>query len=340
MRGFAPLLILFGIAVLAAVVDFTLRYEHPDTGRDLDVWESIYVVFTLLLFGGSYPWPDDLITRLLFFAVPLLGIAVIGQGVLGLTSAVFNRRTWEAAVASTYENHVILCGLGRVGFRVLAWLRKLGEDVVLIETDGDHPLMEQVRAWKIPTLVADARRPEILMEAGIRKAESIVPCTNDDLINLSVATAARAIAPDIRVVIRTFDDNLAMNLQKGFDINFAYSTSALAAPAFAAAAMKAPVDYAFAFGEDQMLLTVSDFTVIEGAAIVGQTVGRVEQDFDVEVLALQGNGTKLNPPDDTIFEAGQRFIVSAPLEAISKLAEVTPPTRELGEARWRSARRE
>ncbi len=329
MRGFAILLILFGVAVTLAIINFTLRYEHPDTGRDLDVWESIYVVFTLLVLGGSYPWPDDPVTRFLFFAVPLLGLAVIGQGLFGLAGAIFNRQKWEIAVASTYKDHVILCGLGRVGYRVLGWLRKLDQDVVLIESDANHPMMDQVRAWKIPTVIADARRAEVLEEAGLRAAESIVPCTNDDLVNLTIATSARAIRPDIRVVLRTFEDSLARNLQKGFDINFAYSTSALAAPAFAAAALRAPVDYAFAFDDDRMLLTISEFTVVEESTLVGYTVGRMEDQYDVEVLAIKTDAVRLNPPDDTPIGAGNRFIVSGTVEAMMGLAVVTPPTREL-----------
>ncbi|MDQ3940169.1 MAG: TrkA family potassium uptake protein [Actinomycetota bacterium] len=329
MRGFTALIAVFVLAVVAAVVDLSVVYENPETGGELDTWEAIYAVFTLFFFGGSYPWPEDAATRVLFFMVPLLGFAVIGQGLLGLLSTFFNRDKWEVAMASTFEKHVIVCGLGRVGFRVLSWLTRLGEDVVLIESREDHALLEVARSWKVPVIIADARRREVLEQAGIMRATSIVPCTNDDLVNLTVATAARALRPDIRVVIRTFDDTLATNLEKGFDIHFAYSTSALAAPAFAAAAMRAPVDYAFPFGKNQMLLTICEFTAVEGSEVVGYTIGRLEEEFDVEVLAVEDTQVRLNPPDDTVITQDHHFVVSASLDAIRRLSDVVPATREL-----------
>lgn len=329
MRGFTVLTALFVVAVVSAVVDLSLIYENPETGRELDTWEATYAVFTLFFFGGSYPWPNDVITRILFFLVPLFGFAMVGQGVLGLLSTVFNKDKWEVAMASTYENHVIVCGLGRVGFRVMNWLTRLGEDVVLIESQGDHALLEVARSWKVPVIIGDARRREVLEQAGVLNATSIVPCTNDDLINLTVATAARALRPDMRVVIRTFDDTLAANLEKGFDIHFAYSTSALAAPAFAAAAMRAPVDYAFPFGQSQMLLTICEFTAAEGSGILGYTVGNLEEEFDVEVLAIESPQIRLNPPDATVISKDDHFVVSASIEAMGRLAEVAPPSREI-----------
>ena len=329
MRGFALLLFIFALILSTAVLVFDLRYEHPGGKRDLDFFESVYAVFTLLFFGGGYAWPKDALTRALFFFVPLVGMAVVGQSVLGLASALVNRERWEIAVASTFENHIIVCGAGKVGIRVVRWLRHLGQDVVVIESNTNEARLREVTSWKIPVIFGDASRAEVLDEANIMAASSIVPCTNDDLANLTIATAARAVRPGIRVVLRTFDDNLAANLKTGFDIHFAYSTSALAAPAFAAAALQVPVDYAFAFGEDQMLLTITEFTVVEDSPLAGYTVARLEEEYDVEVLAIQQGDPELNPPHERVLEHGCSFVVSGRLDAITRVAEHTPATREL-----------
>ena len=98
-------------------------------------------------------------------------------------------------------------------------------------------------------IIADARHPEVLKDAGIDSAESIVPCTNDDLVNLSIALEARRLVPGIKVVLRMLDVEMAANVRSGFGIHTAFSIPELSAPAFAAAATKAPLDYAFSFGE-------------------------------------------------------------------------------------------
>lgn len=328
MTGFAILLIVFALTLIAAVGVMNARYEAPGGRKDLDLFESIYAVFTLLFFGGGYSWPTDGISRTLFFLVPLVGMVVVGQSVLGLASALVNRQRWEVAVASTFENHIIVCGLGKVGIRVINWLLEMGQDVVVIEADETQRRLREVSSWKIPVIFGDASYAQVLEEANLMKAESIVPCTSDDLANLSIATAARSMRPDIRVVLRTFSDNLAANLKGGFDIHFAYSTSALAAPAFAAAAMQAPVDYAFSFGEDKLLLTITEFVLVEESPLAGSTVGKIEDDFDVEFLAVRDPNPKLNPPDDLVLQPGCRFVVSATLDAITRIAGLTPSARE------------
>ena len=170
-----------------------------------------------------------------------------------------------------------------------------------------------------------------------------MPVTGDDLVNLAIATAARALRPDMRVVLRTFDDALAANLQSGFDIHRAYSTSALAAPAFAAAAVHAPVDYAFSYeteiddGVSQALVTITKFTVVEGCRLAGYTVKQLEDEFDVNVIALRTKGFTVHPPSDRVINVGEGFVVSATPDALDQLARYVPPTREMRrylQGRW------
>lgn len=338
---FGLLLLIFTVIVVAAVVEINVFYRNPQTGdSQLDTLESIYAVFTLLVFETAYPLPRDFWSRLIFFLVPFSGLVVLGQGLVRLSSALLNRETWERAMASTYEDHTIVCGLGRLGFRVIRWLLDLGEEVVLIENRPDNPLLDQIRAWGVPTIIADARRSEILLQAGLMKAASIMPITSDDLTNLSIAVEARRLFPRLKVVLRTFDDRLAENLQRGFDINTAFSTAALSAPAFAATATHAPVDYAFSFGEGTMkaLLTITKFTVVDESTLVGYTVARLEEEFDVAVIAHRTDSQfDLHPPPDSVLSAGDGFIVSATLEGLNRLARLTPPTREIKryvEGRW------
>ena len=227
----------------------------------------------------------------------MLGLVVLGQLLVRLGTALLNREQWERALASTYTDHVILCGLGRVGFRVVRWLHDLAQPLVVIEIDPANPFLEQVRA----SSPGDHRRrapPEILRQAAVERASAVAAVTSDDLLNLSVATEARALQPDIRVVMRTFEDRLAENLRQGFDIHAAYSASALAAPAFAAAATRAPVDHAFAFGtgDQTALITVTKFTIVPESPLVGWTVGRLENELGVNVLAHRTVGFEFHPP--------------------------------------------
>ncbi len=342
-RLFIGVLAVFAFIVVASVVLLAVRYESAD-GRTLSVVEATYAVFGMLFFEHVFDLPDDGLSRALFFLVPVFGLFTLGQLFVRLGSTALNRERWEMAKASTYTDHVIVCGLGRVGFRVTQWLLDLGEEVVVIDLEDEDSMYDQVRAWGVPIVEADARRPEVLKQAGVMAASAIAPVTGDDLVNLAIATAARGLRADMRVVLRTFDDTLAANLQTGFDIHRAYSTSALAAPAFAAAAVHAPVDYAFSYNIEtaqdepgRALLTITKFTVVEGAKLAGYTVGRIEDEFDVSVLAVRTDRFTVRPPNDVVVRPGDGFVVSATPEALDVLARHVPPTRELRrykEGRW------
>ena len=86
---------------------------------------------------------------------------------------------------------------------------------------------------------------------------------------------------------------------------------ALAAPAFAAAATHAPVDYAFAYGEGdepRSLMTITKFTVVPESSLVGWTIGRIEDEFDVQVLAHRRERFDQHPSDDVVLSAVKTLI--------------------------------
>ena len=71
---------------------------------------------------------------------------------------------------------------------------------------------------------------------------------------------------------------------------------------------------------------------------MGYSVGRLEDEFEVAIIAKQRIGNfMLHPHDDVVLEAGDQFVASASIEALNQLASLTPPTREYDrylEGRW------
>ena len=340
-KGFGFLLIAFVVIVILAVVDLRWNYVDPETQkRGLDFFAALYAVFALLVFETPLPLPDAWITRLVFFAVPISGILVLGQGLVRLGSTLFDRDAWSKAMASTYHDHTIVCGLGKVSSRVIRWILDLDEEVIVIDDNPDNRFVEEMRSWGVPVIIGDATRPDILRDVGIETAESIVPCTSDDLVNLAIALEARKIVPGLKVVLRMADTQMADNVRDGFDIHTTFSIPELSAPSFAAAATKAPLDHAFAFGsgEERSLLTITNFTLVPASTLIGYTIGQLEDEFDVAVIAHRTNGKfHLHPHDDMVLSAGDHFAVSASIESLNRLAALTPPSREMDrydEGRW------
>jgi Trk K+ transport system NAD-binding subunit len=122
-------------------------------------------------------------------------------------------------------------------------------------------------------------------------------------------------------VLRMFDARLAEKVQRGFGIHTAFSTSALAAPVFAAAATRAQIDYSFYV--DDMLVNVARTTIQSGSALEGLTIAQVEKDLDISVILYKGLATvDLHPAPEITLRAGDCLVVFASLEALARLRKL------------------
>jgi Trk K+ transport system NAD-binding subunit len=324
-REFRVSLLLFvGILFVGAIVLDGL-YVSPKTGRGLSFSEALHAVFTLIFFETSIDFPDVWYLQIFFFVVPLVGLGVVAQGVIRFGVMLFGRRTgrreWQVALASTCKNHIVVCGLGRVGLRVVEQLSKFDEEVVAIEHNPEGRFVESVREMGIPVIIGDARRRETLVEAGVERACAVVICTQDDLANLSTALEAREIKPGIKVVMRMFDGELAKKVEKGFGIHTAFSTSALSAPAFAAAATQTQITHSFYV--DDMLLNVSEIKVQPASRLVGKSLAELEAELDFSVILYRGReGIDLHPDPQIRLHSDDKIVIFASLDVLNRLSQL------------------
>lgn len=222
------------------------------------------------------------------------------------------------AMASTYSNHIIVCGVGRLGYRTVVELLKFGREVIGIESDPNGKFVEQTLALGVPVIIADAGRSENLRKAGIDRADAIIPCTDNELRNLDIALDAREANPNIKVVMRMFDADLAQRVEKGFGIHTAFSTSALAAPIFAAAAMRLNVKHSFYVGEE--LLNIVEVAIEPGSHLIGWTVKQLEMEFDLSVVAHQSNSrTDIHPDPELHLNDGDVLLVLTSIQKLHQL---------------------
>ena len=81
-----------------------------------------------------------------------------------------------------------------------------GEEVVAIGPSADHE--EWLTDRGVRLVVGDHRLIPVLRTAGVADAAVLVLTIDDDLGNLNAALAACELRPDIRLVIRMFDQEL------------------------------------------------------------------------------------------------------------------------------------
>jgi Trk K+ transport system NAD-binding subunit len=215
------------------------------------------------------------------------------------------------------KRHTIVCGLGHVGFRVAILLRRLGEDVAVVTKAPRGEWVEHARNEGIDVHVGDARDARLLENVGISRATAVLALTDDDGTNLEIALDARAVRPNVRVVTRLFDSNLARSAETAFRIDRAFAMAQLAAPAFAAAAMDGNVLTAFELDHTAYLYGLIDAD--EGTVLVGKRPSDVRTSHGAVVCRATTDGA-LVTPDDAPFAVGDRVAVLAERTAFERLA--------------------
>ncbi|WP_327682519.1 NAD-binding protein [Kitasatospora sp. NBC_00458] len=223
------------------------------------------------------------------------------------------------------RDHVVVVGLGNVGTRVVARLHGLGVPVVGLERDPQARGISAVRALGVPVVVDDGPLAEQLRRARLKHCRAVVAVSGDDATNLEAALEARAVRPDVRVVLRMFDDNFAHHVYATLDNAASRSTSYLSAPAFAAALMGREV--LGTLSVFRHVLLIAELRAEVGSGLIGLNRHDLEDEGGVRVLAVR---LARNPQlyhwkyaDRTRgLEPGDRVVVAATRSGLARLNTV------------------
>lgn len=315
-RRLGPALVAMGAytALAAALV----RWDGARHGAALPDWgATMYAIYTQLFFEPTDPLPSTTLARVVFWVTPALGALLVAEGIVKVGSEVLEedrrRALWVRIMTETFKDHVVVCGLGHVGYRVVEELRALGHDVVGIERDGSD-FVGVLRDAGVPVHVGDARRDDLLLLTGIARAKAVVCATNDDLANLEIALDAKRMNPGIRVVMRMFDQRLAAKVGGALELDESFSTSALSALVIALSARLGGVKSAYRLGDAARV--VCEVEVPKEWA--GRTVAALEGAADLRVVRLARGGAYERARQDHVLGAGDRVVVDADADELAR----------------------
>lgn len=304
---------------------------RPDTICALDIGLAAYETLKLLIFQSGLEFPGDIVGRLLFFAIPLLGLFFLLQSAIDLGRLLFDKNIniqgWQISLAGTFRDHVVVCGIGRVGYRAVLQLLDSGYEVVAIEIDWQSEFVPTLLRLKVPVIHGDARDPDVQAQAGVARACGLVAAINDDLRNIEIALSARRHRPNFPTVLRIYNRDLDLNLERRFGRNTAFSSSALAAPTFAAAAVSRATINVIDLPEG--MLGISELTVAPESEFCG-FVQAVEQQQRVRVLRRRDSAGRERPQAFLQrIAAGDVLLILGTLDALEETRRANRPGSKL-----------
>lgn len=226
--------------------------------------------------------------------------------------------------------HVVLLGLGKIGTRVLVRLRALNIPVVCVEAVPEARGLAVARRLRVPVVLGDVTQEGVLEAAKIHRAHALLAVTSSDTTNLEAALYARSLRPDLRVVLRLYDDDFATAVYRTLRaahpqaLTRSRSVSHLAAPAFAGAMMGRQI--LGAIPVERRVLLFAALEVAGYAQLEGKTVGEAFRAGYWRVLALDtgrerqgGPGLVWDLQDDYVLRGTDRVVLAATRRGLAHL---------------------
>lgn len=107
------------------------------------------------------------------------------------------------------HDHVIICGMGRVGRAAAQYLASTGRQVVVVDRDGSR--LEHTPYLRI---IGDVTDDAVLEDAGIRRAAALIAALDTDADNVYVTLSSRALRPDLVIISRARDEGSKSKLTR------------------------------------------------------------------------------------------------------------------------------
>ncbi|MFN7414517.1 MAG: potassium channel family protein [Dolichospermum sp.] len=231
-----------GMAIALLVIILLSTFTYVASKHNLSFVDALYFAVGMITGAGGNDKvvenaPDSI--KLFTVVIMLIGAAVIGLWYATLTDFILGSRLKQFLDAARIpqHNHYIVCGLSGIGIRIVQQLHLSGHEVVVIETDANNRYVTTARGMSIPVILADASFRATLQSSNINTATAVLAVTSNDATNLEIALKAKALAPNIPVIVNYADPDFAGIAQQVFDFEAVLSPAELAAPAFAAAAL-------------------------------------------------------------------------------------------------------
>jgi len=192
------------------------------------------------------------------------------------------------------QNHIIVCGCGRVGLQVVHELQE--KKIPFVVVDKDESILEKE---KLLYVHGDATEDQVLHHAGISKAAGLVAIVANDAENVFITLTARGLNDAIKIVARAEKPETEDKLKRA-GANKVINPSSMAGIHIAKGiANPLTVHYidTVLYGVDQSFV-IEEIAVGKGSILASKSLleSDVRNQFDVTILAILRNGDVIHNP--------------------------------------------
>lgn len=235
------------------------------------------------------------------------------KSVLVLAGSVDQLRNYDDffGIYNIKDGPVIIVGAGRVGRATAKSLKDRNMDFVVVEKNP-------IRAKKCGSyVVGDAADREVLYEAGMETAHTVIVTTHDDDTNIYLTLYCRRLRPDLKIIARsTLDRNVSTLHRAGADFVMSY------------ASMGSNATFNI-LQRDEVLMIAEGLNVFRmdvPAKLVGKTIQEtdIRQITGCSIIAInQGERLLINPDPTITINANSEIILIGSQESEKLFVDYT-----------------
>jgi voltage-gated potassium channel len=321
---------MWAIALLGAViVAGTVGYMLIEGWGLLD---SIYMtVITVGTVGFREVHPLGSAGMLFTIVLILAGVGALGFAfgqliefiIEGHLNDILEVRRMEKRLAAL-DGHTIVAGLGRVGGVVARSLADDHAPFVVVDADESAIAVARESGWVF--VHGDATEEDVLREAWVDRAGSIVTALAADAENLFVTITARSLNPRIFIVARSSHESTEPKLITA-GANRVITPNVIGGRRMAAMVLHPTVaDYLdLVSGAQGVEFRLQEVQLDGDSDFVGKSLreARIRESTGAQVVAiLNPDGTvDANPSASTVLEPGQRLVVLGSVDQVAVLTD-------------------
>lgn len=320
------------VALLAAtilIVGGMLGFILLERMNPLDALYMTVITLSSVGFGEVTPLHQAgkiFVIFLILFGVSLVGyvVAVIGEMVVeGQFKELVQRRKMENAIRKM-QDHCIVAGYGRVGRQVVHELQRSRAAYVVIEKSPES--LAQLTEEAHPFVKGDATDEDVLAEAGITRARTLVSTLPEEAQNVYLALTARHLNASLKIIARAdFEEGERKLIRAG--ANHVVIPHVLGGSRMAMAALRPNVvDFMrMATGGEEGLF-VEEILVPSASYLSGKSLqeSNLKKEYGVNIIGLRQGDQKMmiSPGSQTVIQSGDILVLighSSDLERLTKV---------------------
>lgn len=170
--------------------------------------DALYMtVITITTVGYGEVQPLDNESKTFTILLILGSVVIVGYALTVITEYILSKNNLDDLKQKKMQkkidalsNHIIICGYGRNGKQAATKLLAYKKPFVVIEKDRD--VIEKFENELVPFVVGNANEDEVLIMAGVERANTLISALPNDADNLFVVLSARQISKSMCIISR------------------------------------------------------------------------------------------------------------------------------------------